>query len=183
MRQNRETIALLYHATGTGKTVTAVMDAKRCGGRVLFVAHTMELVSQAYKIIPDLVVDLSGTRKFRYFRKERAQEYSDRFGWTILTDDNRYELFIEMVEKMLMDHSYKPVFLKGVLKHVDSKGRVRIDDLVEFFKSFYNERRERGLVVEKKNSLFAREGYSDKEVEYSILSNPFRRFETIKRSA
>lgn len=39
MRQNRETIALLYHATGTGKTVTAVMDAKRCGGRVLFVAH------------------------------------------------------------------------------------------------------------------------------------------------
>lgn len=44
---NRETIALLYHATGTGKTVTAVMDAKRCGGRVLFVAHTMELVNQA----------------------------------------------------------------------------------------------------------------------------------------
>ena len=48
MRQSRETIALLYHATGTGKTVTAVMDAKRCGGRVLFVAHTMELVNQAY---------------------------------------------------------------------------------------------------------------------------------------
>lgn len=49
MRQNRETIALLYHATGTGKTVTAVMDAKRCGGRVLFVAHTIELVNQAWK--------------------------------------------------------------------------------------------------------------------------------------
>lgn len=29
MRCNFETIALLYHATGTGKTVTAVMDAKR----------------------------------------------------------------------------------------------------------------------------------------------------------
>ena len=28
MRCNFETIALLYHATGTGKTVTAVMDAK-----------------------------------------------------------------------------------------------------------------------------------------------------------
>ena len=54
MRQNRETIALLYHATGTGKTVTAVMDAKRCGGRVLFVAHTMELVNQAYNTFRDL---------------------------------------------------------------------------------------------------------------------------------
>lgn len=47
MRSNSETIVLLYHATGTGKTVTAVMDAKRCGGRVLFLAHTQELVNQA----------------------------------------------------------------------------------------------------------------------------------------
>ena len=54
MRANKETIALLYHATGTGKTVTAVMDAKRCGGRVLFVAHTMELVNQAYNTFKKL---------------------------------------------------------------------------------------------------------------------------------
>ena len=47
MRARKETIALLYHATGTGKTVTAVSDAKRCGGRVLFLAHTQELVNQA----------------------------------------------------------------------------------------------------------------------------------------
>ena len=47
MRERHETIALLYHATGTGKTVTAVTDAKRCGGRTLFLAHTQELVEQA----------------------------------------------------------------------------------------------------------------------------------------
>ena len=47
MRDNRETIALLYHATGTGKTVTAVMDAKNFGGRTLFLAHTQELINQA----------------------------------------------------------------------------------------------------------------------------------------
>lgn len=44
IRERRETIALLCHATGTGKTVTAVLDAKRCGGRTLFLAHTSELV-------------------------------------------------------------------------------------------------------------------------------------------
>ena len=48
MRANHETIALLYHATGTGKTVTAVSDAKRLGGRTLFLAHTKELVAQAH---------------------------------------------------------------------------------------------------------------------------------------
>ncbi|MDR1486337.1 MAG: DEAD/DEAH box helicase [Planctomycetaceae bacterium] len=48
MRQNHETIALLYHATGTGKTVTAILDAKSVGKRTLFLAHTLELVKQAY---------------------------------------------------------------------------------------------------------------------------------------
>ncbi|KGK91339.1 hypothetical protein DP73_04285 [Desulfosporosinus sp. HMP52] len=47
MREQGESIALLYHATGTGKTVTAVSDAKRLGKRTLFLAHTKELITQA----------------------------------------------------------------------------------------------------------------------------------------
>ena len=47
MRERNETIALLHHATGTGKTVTAISDAKSVGGRTLFLAHTKDLVTQA----------------------------------------------------------------------------------------------------------------------------------------
>jgi hypothetical protein len=47
MRNSGESIALLYHATGTGKTVTAVSDAKNFGERTLFLAHTRELITQA----------------------------------------------------------------------------------------------------------------------------------------
>ena len=54
MRESGESIALLYHATGTGKTVTAVSDAKRCGERTLFLAHTKELVSQAKATFDDV---------------------------------------------------------------------------------------------------------------------------------
>lgn len=49
MQCNFETIALLYHATGACKTVTAVMDAKQFGKRTLFLAHTAELVEQAVR--------------------------------------------------------------------------------------------------------------------------------------
>ncbi|MEN2775138.1 DEAD/DEAH box helicase family protein [Acetivibrio clariflavus] len=49
MRDMGESIALLYHATGTGKTVTAVSDARNFGERTLFLAHTRELVTQAKK--------------------------------------------------------------------------------------------------------------------------------------
>jgi superfamily II DNA or RNA helicase len=48
LRSEGKTIALLPHAQGSGKTVTAIMDARRMGGRTLFLAHTRDLVVQAY---------------------------------------------------------------------------------------------------------------------------------------
>ena len=54
MRADRKTIALLTHAQGAGKTVVAISDARRLGGRTLFVAHRRELVTQAYDSLRDL---------------------------------------------------------------------------------------------------------------------------------
>ena len=49
-----------------------------------------------------------------------------------------------------------------------------------YFRSFYEDRRTAGLPVEKKNSIFAKGGYTDKEAERNILSNPFKRFEDMQ---
>ena len=84
---------------------------------------------------------------------------------------------MQMVEQMDMSYSYKPVLLKAILANVDDKGRVKIDDIVIYFKNFYEERRQNKLIVEKPNSIFAKGGYTDKEAERNILSNPFKRFE------
>ncbi len=46
IRADGKTIALLEHATGSGKTVTAIRDARRIGPRVLYVAHRKPLVEQ-----------------------------------------------------------------------------------------------------------------------------------------
>jgi len=46
IRREGKTIALLEHATGSGKTVTAISDARRIGPRVLYVAHRKPLVEQ-----------------------------------------------------------------------------------------------------------------------------------------
>lgn len=84
---------------------------------------------------------------------------------------------MEMVEQMDMSYSYKPVLLKAILTYADAAGRVKISDIVSYFRSFYEARRATGLKVEKANSIFAKGGYTDKEAERNILSNPFRRFE------
>lgn len=72
MRNAHETIALLYHATGTGKTVTAVSDAKRLGKRTLFLAHTKELVYQAYNCFRNLWPEVSVGRYVEGYRETDA---------------------------------------------------------------------------------------------------------------
>jgi superfamily II DNA or RNA helicase len=62
LRVDGNTIALVTHAQGSGKTVTSITDARRIGGRTLFVAHTRELVLQArsqfVKLWPDVTTGL-----------------------------------------------------------------------------------------------------------------------------
>ena len=125
----------------------------------------------------DLEVPMSENRTFRYFKEETLLRYAEQFGWTIIHNKNRKDVFMEMVRKMDMSYSYKPVLLKAVLNYADSSDMVRLDDIVRYFKEFYQDRREAGLVVEKPASLYARGDCTDKEVLRNILANPFKRFE------
>lgn len=141
--------------------------------------HTIDNYIKKEVIVPDFVVPMSENRVFRYYKKERVKEFSERFGWTIILDDNKAKMFMEMIKEMRMDHSYKPVLLKAILAYSDSHGRARISDLVEYFREYYNARRNQKLIVEKSDSIFSRENCADKEIEREILSYPFKRFENM----
>ena len=145
--------------------------------RVDVQSETIERYVREGKLIPDLIVPMSEHRVFKYFKEASLDCYAKEFGWTLLDDQNRKDLFMEMVEEMDMSYSYKPVLLKAILQNADKQGRVKIDDLVAYFKAFYEDRRARGEVVEKQNSIFAKGNYTDKEAARNILSNPFKRFE------
>lgn len=132
------------------------------------------------ELIPDLIVPMSEHRVFKYFKEETLISAAEKYGWEIITDDNRKTLFMDMVRQMDMSASYKPVLIKAILAHADSKGRVKLDDIVAYFRSFYERRREQGLVVEKPNSIYARRGCTDKEIQRNILENPFRVFENMQ---
>ncbi len=59
MRAEGKTIALLTHAQGAGKTIVAISDAKRFGGKTLVLAHRRELVLQAYEKLKELWPEVS----------------------------------------------------------------------------------------------------------------------------
>ena len=148
--------------------------------RVDVQTETIERYVREGKLVPDLVVPMSEHRTFKYFKEETLERYTRQYGWTLIDDSNRKELFLEMVRQMDMSYSYKPVLIKAILRHADEKGRIQLADIVDYFRAYYEGRRAAGLVVEKPNSLFARGGYTDKEAERNILANPFKRFEDMQ---
>ena len=67
-----------------------------------------------------------------------------------------------------------------VLLFADDKGRVKLSDIVTYFREFYEARRTAGLMGEKANSIYAKGGYTDAQAQRNILSNPFKRFEDMQ---
>ena len=147
--------------------------------RVDVQSETIERYVRDGMIVPDLVIPMSEHRSFKYFKEETLKAYAEQYGWGLINDSNRKDLFIEMIEKMTMDHSYKPVLLKAILTYADANGRVKISDIVSYFRAFYESRRAAGLMVERGNSIFSKDNYIDKQAERLILIYPYKRFETM----
>lgn len=148
--------------------------------RVDVQSETVERYIREGMIIPDLIVPMSEHRVFKYFKEETIEEAAQKYGWKLINDENRKQLFMDMVRQMDMSYSYKPVLLKSIFANADSKGKVKLDDISAFFRNFYEQRRTAGLPVEKPNSIFAKGGYTDKEAQRNILANPFKRFEDMQ---
>lgn len=148
--------------------------------RVDVQAETIERYVREGLLVPDLIVPMSEHRTFKYFKEETLNTAAEKYGWTLIDDTNRKAMFMDMIRRMDMSYSYKPVLMLAVLKHADASGKMKLSDLVSFFRTFYAERRAAGLVVEKSSSLYFREDITDKEIERNILINPFKRFEDMQ---
>jgi len=129
----------------------------------------------------ELVADLTvpaGDRTYHYFRRDRLDDLRAQYGVAVVTEDNMRELFIEFVTAGDMASSYKPVLLLGMFDCADRSGRVRIQDLVSFFRDFYANRAKRGLLIEAPGTRMSNVvEMSDLEIERTMLAMPFEKFE------
>lgn len=148
--------------------------------RVDVQAETIDRYIAENKLIPDLIVPISNRRVFRFFTEDTLTNAAAQFGWTIIDDNNRKDIFMDMVEKMDMSFSYKPILLLAILEKADQQGRIKLSDLVEYYKAYYNKRREANLPVEKKNSIYYSGNATDHDIERNILIYPYKRFEYMK---
>ncbi|NLJ59223.1 MAG: DEAD/DEAH box helicase family protein, partial [Tissierellia bacterium] len=66
-------LGVSWYTQGTGKTVTAVADAKAVGKKTLFSAHRNELITQAYDTFSEMWTEA----KVNMYAAETKERYGD----------------------------------------------------------------------------------------------------------
>ena len=143
-------------------------------------SETVERYIKDGKVKPDLSIPFGDKRMFHYFREESIRNIAKQYGWDLITPQNMADKFMKFIETMDMSYSYKPVLLKAIYEYMDSSGRVALPDVVDYFIDFYEDRKAHGMIAEKSTSIYQKGGYTRKDVEKNILSNPYKRFEDMR---
>ena len=143
-------------------------------------SETVERYIKDGKVKLDLSTPFGDKRMFHYFREESIRNIAKQYGWDLITPQNMADKFMKFIETMDMSYSYKPVLLKAIYEYMDTSGRVALPDVVDYFIDFYEDRKAHGMIAEKSTSIYQKGGYTRKDVEKNILSNPFKRFEDMR---
>jgi hypothetical protein len=129
------------------------------------------------QVNPDHTLQL-GERTYLYFHRDRIEEVRVAVGAPKLDDHSMRDRFLQFIGEMDMTLSYKPVMLLALLDAVADDGRAKLSEVVQGFRRFYQDRRERGLPVERPG---ARKQQVDELDEAGarrlMLGKPFETFE------
>jgi superfamily II DNA or RNA helicase len=128
-------------------------------------------------VFPDHTLTL-GDRVYHYFLRDNIDRIRETLGLPKVVDENIKHLFLAFVGEMDMAASYKPVLLLALVETVDDRGRAKVSDVVHRFRAFYEERKAKGLTIERESARMAPvESLSDSDVQRIMLGMPFEKFE------
>jgi superfamily II DNA or RNA helicase len=142
MRDEGKTIALIEHATGAGKTVTAITDAQRVAGRTLWLVHRRDLVAQTQREFERLWPEAMTGRYYGGSHEADADnlvaaiqsvaEHLDEFGpgeFAYLVIDEAHHAAAETYRRVL--EYFRPQFILGLTATAE---RADGQDLLELFR-------------------------------------------------
>ena len=119
-----------------------------------------------------------GSKSMYLFSPEAVEKYRDELKIKEHNDETIKEDFFEFLEERDYSLSYKMPFMLGFLKHLNSIGDAKIEDILDDYISFYKSRLARGLQVDRKTCPYDEKMLSDKSAfQRNMLTNPFEKFE------
>ena len=130
------------------------------------------------KLHPDMTQRV-GAREVYFFRRDRIDDIRRQFirDQPPSSSAEWRQEFLDFARSRKLTKSYKPVMIRAILKLVNRDGEVKIEELVQEFRKFYEQRYNTGLPAEfgvtlLKNPLVA----DNNQIRQLIVKNPLDRF-------
>lgn len=129
------------------------------------------------KIVPSIEYKF-GSKSIYLFSPENVEKYKKELNIRDHNDDTIKEDFYEFLEERDYSLSYKMPFMLAFIKHINTIGDAKIDDVLEDYIAFYRDRLDRGLQIDRSTCPYNQEMLSDsKAICRNMLTNPFEKFE------
>ena len=129
------------------------------------------------KIIPTVQYSF-GSKTIYMFSPSDVEKYRIELGIKEHNDATIKKDFFDFMEERDYSLSYKMPFMLSFMKHVDEIGDAKIDDVLDDYIAFYQDRIDRGLQVDRKTCPYNDQTLKDrKSICRNMLTNPFEKFE------
>ncbi len=119
-----------------------------------------------------------GSKQIYLFSPEDVIRIRNNLGISKHTEETIKQDFFDFLEERDYSLSYKMPFLLSFLKNMNSIGDANIDDVLNDYIAFYENRIQRGLPVDRPSCPYNSVTLKDRKmIKANMLTNPFEKFE------
>lgn len=119
-----------------------------------------------------------GSKQIYLFSPEDAKRIRQELEIPEHNEETMKQDFFDFLEERDYSLSYKMPFLLSFLKNINSIGDANIEEVLNDYIAFYEDRIERGLPVDRPTCPYNTETLKDRKlIKSNMLTNPFEKFE------
>ena len=119
-----------------------------------------------------------GSKSLYLFSPDDVEKYRNELGIKEHNNNTIKQDFFEFLEERDYSLSYKMPFLLAFIQNVNTIGDAKIDDVLNDYIAFYQDRIDRGLQVDRSTCPYNETMLQDrKAICRNMLTNPFEKFE------
>jgi len=119
-----------------------------------------------------------GSKQIYLFSPEDAKRIRQELEIPEHTEETMKQDFFDFLEERDYSLSYKMPFMLSFLKNINTIGDANIEEVLNDYIAFYEDRIERGLPVDRPSCPYNAETLKDRKlIKANMLTNPFEKFE------
>lgn len=130
-----------------------------------------------HEIRPAVSLKIANTNVY-LFSPSQIEEIRIQKGLKERNENTIKDDFFEFLEEKSYTFSFKMVFLLALIKLVSKEGEADVDQVLDLYIQFYQDRINHNIPVDKNGCIYTAEFLKDRtEVKRNMFANPFEKFE------